>query len=1372
MTFAQPLGQMIVELGLDDTNFARGMKGVNQQLKTSMTEMKAHLNVMGKSGSEIDKLKARQTGLSSVIEAQSKKVELAKDKYEECKKAVEGNSEATQAQKDALIDAKNEYTKAIGELGSYQNQLKDVENQLKTMESSMYKVGDALESVGSKMTAIGDGMAKSGKTLTKTVTAPIIALGTLAVKAAADFESSMSEVEALSGAAGAELQALTDKAKEMGKTTIFSASEAAGGLKYMALAGWETEEMLAGIEPVLKLAGAANEDLGTTSDIVTDALTALGMSAEETARFTDVLAKTMSNSNTDVSQMGEAFKYAAPLAGSYGYSIEELGVALGIMANQGIKGSQAGTTLKNILSRMADPTSEVKKAMEELGVSMFNSDGSAKDLSEVMDTLRSSTQNLTDKEKAHYAVTLAGKNAQSGFLAILNTTEEDYNDLTSAISNSTGATNALYDTMQNNLSGQLTILKSSAEAVAISFGDVMMPVIKDLTSLLQKAADWINNLTEEQKKLIVKIVGVAAAVGPVLLIVGKLTKSVGGLLTGVGKVLKTSAGVITKLKSTTTAVSGVSSAVGEATTNTGGFTSLLGKIASPVGIAVAATAAIAAIGVALYTMHKKAIQNKIDEKFGNIKLSAEEVEDVAKRLTKNPWTVKIDAYMDAKSKLAEFESGIEESLETINKLDWKVSVGLDLTEEEKQSYKDSVTSYVKSVNDYIEQRHYVASLALEVTLDTNSATYASLSSFTNSFYSGTQSKLNELGQQLADAINQSFEDGTFSEDNPDIKAIRKKMDQAIQKLADEDFQARLTKFSVGLGVDVLSLDYDSFKDLNDKIGKEIDAYMDSADEAVTTTIKQIQYQYDANIAAGMSKKVAKEISDKAYQDMQTELSTNKTELILGGFSFALGEIDAKYKDDIDKVYDDTVNEINKTLSKFSNTDYNVADLWENLQYQLKGASATVSGDAKEVTENAFKAMEPSQKQLIGLAKQYINAGQKVPESLLKGLSDISKKGAAVNQIDSMFLVLGKQIASSPQKMESLKIAFDAGQDIPEELVSAIEMYSGKVYNAATGTFSQVTNASNDLQQDIIEQLNKLGWDANNELAQALAEGYHLVYNAESGVWEAIEDVAETKGGEIKDTLEKQTEDSSKAIVGKLEEYNPLIKNSAEKNMKAIEDKMNIGSVPSRTWGEDLMSGMESGIAGKIGNLSGVASRAAKAISDFLHFSRPDKGPLRDYEKWMPDFMSGLAGGIKSNQYKVADEANALAGTLKDTLTLDTLSGDMNIGINAIPNLSALDLTVVAPVPEIAPILTSKTRVIELLDNALRSLEADESQNDGESESAEAIEMMSKLVDMNSKMILLLQQIADKRLIVDEESIVTVSDRGQGHNIEKERRGLA
>lgn len=435
------------------------------------------------------------------------------------------------------------------------------------LQKEMQKAEKFMKNAGKQITDIG-------KTLTVGITTPLLGLGTISVKTAADFQESMSKVSAISGATGDDLERLTDMAKQMGATTKFSASESAEAFQYMAMAGWKTEDMLSGISGIMNLAAASGEDLALVSDICTDALTAFGMSAEESGRFADILASASSNANTNVSMLGESFKYVAPLCGSMGYSAEDASIALSLMANAGIKGSQSGTSLKTALTNMLSPTSSMASVMEEYGLSLTNADGSMKSLQDVMIMLREKMGGLDEATQGAAASTLFGKEALSGMLAIINASDEDFEKLTSAIYNCDGTAQNMAETMQNNLNGKLTQLKSALEGVAISFGEVLIPmlmkVVESITNVVQKFA----NLDEGTRKLILTIGAIAASIGPLLLVIGKLVTT-GSKIAGWGK--------------------GVAAAMKGVMAGTKGIGAVMTAVFGPGGVIIAVIAGIAAL---------------------------------------------------------------------------------------------------------------------------------------------------------------------------------------------------------------------------------------------------------------------------------------------------------------------------------------------------------------------------------------------------------------------------------------------------------------------------------------------------------------------------------------------------------------------------------------------------------------------------------------------------------------------------------------------------------------------------------------------------------------------------------------------------------
>lgn len=456
-------------------------------------------------------------------------------------------------------------------------------------EKALDGISEKAQNTKSKMENLGEGLISSGKTMTKTgaimtagITTPIMMLGKKAIATAASFESAMSEVGAISGAAGDDLAALESKAREMGETTKFSASESAEALKYMAMAGWKTSDMLDGLEGIMNLAAASGEDLGTTSDIVTDALTAFGLTASDSGHFADILATASSNANTNVSMMGETFKYVAPVAGALGYSAEDTAEAIGLMANAGIKSSQAGTSLRSILTNLQGEVKFTGAQFGEMTIQTTNTDGSMRSLGEILGDCRTAFSMMSESEKASNAEMVVGKEAMSGFLAIMNAAPSDIDKLNNAISNCDGSAKSMADTMNNNLSGQITLFKSQLEGLAIQFVTLIMPYLKQGVEWLSKVCDWIAGLDDGTKKMIITVAAVLAAAGPVLIFLGNVATGVGSIISAGSRLVGGIGGLIGK-------VSGA-----------GGLIPALAAVPAPVWIITAAVGAAIAIGVLLY----------------------------------------------------------------------------------------------------------------------------------------------------------------------------------------------------------------------------------------------------------------------------------------------------------------------------------------------------------------------------------------------------------------------------------------------------------------------------------------------------------------------------------------------------------------------------------------------------------------------------------------------------------------------------------------------------------------------------------------------------------------------------------------------------
>ena len=584
------------------TQMQQSLDGLNAKINTTQTELKEIDKLLKLDPTNVELLQQKQRALSDEIGNTKEKLELLKNEEGEVQQKFQ-EGKVSQEQYDAL---KRTIIETEQSLQSLENEVGSGSAKLAEISETSGKIGESLTSAGEKMLP---------------VTAAVTGLGTAAVKTAADFDSSMSNVAAISGSSAEDMDKLRERAREMGAQTKFSAKEAGDAMGYMAMAGWNAQQMYDGLPGIMNLAAASGEDLATTSDIVTDALTAFGMKAEDSSHFADVLAQASSSANTNVGMMGETFKYVAPVAGALGYNAEDIAVAIGLMANSGIKASQAGTQLRSSLTNMIKPSKDVGDAMEKWGfyateaatavdqakvdkqmlrvqkaslaadkaqqsyndaVSKYgaesteasnaaatleikqtelasanealtqlqegtaqnvrlynkalqNEDGSMKSLKETMDFLREAMGNMSEAEQTQAATAIFGKEAMSGMLAIINASDADYEKLIKNIDNCDGAAENMAETMQDNLSGQLTTLQSALQELAIAFGEILMPYIRKVVTVIQEFVKKLNGMSEGQKKVVATIALIVAAIGPLLITIGKIATGVSAVTKAMSK---------------------------------------------------------------------------------------------------------------------------------------------------------------------------------------------------------------------------------------------------------------------------------------------------------------------------------------------------------------------------------------------------------------------------------------------------------------------------------------------------------------------------------------------------------------------------------------------------------------------------------------------------------------------------------------------------------------------------------------------------------------------------------------------------------------------------------------------------------------------
>lgn len=652
------------------------------------------------------------------------------------------------------------------------------------------------------------------------------------------FESIMSNVEAISGATKEEMEQLTVKAQELGATSKFTAAESASAFSYMSMAGWKTQDMLGGIEGIMNLAAAAGEDLATTSDIVTDAITAFGLKASDSSHFADVLAQASANANTNVSMLGESFKYIAPVAGALKYSVEDTSLALGLMANASVKGSMSGTALKTALVNMASPTDTMAIAMDKYNISLLDSAGNSKSLKGVLDNLRSSLGGLSETEQTAAASAIFGKEAMAGMLAIINASEEDYNKLTEAVYNADGASQQMADTMLDNVQGSLTLLSSGLDEVKLTLGKRVGTYLKgaakwltdempDVKNAVSDMMDWVdmhvlhikenvgNMMSSDEwknanffekidiswdkliatpflkwargsgKQLMSKGISSLFSEASKILPGGEQAGlmswiSTGIIAKGVSTLVSESSQVVSALAPIASSIKGVVQVAQESDGILSFGSNLLSMIptAGKVGLAAGAiVGGILAINAAIDAYNEKQISDSLERHMGDISLSAEELQELAEKIISVDWLVDVNLALDHLNNADKLAEEAEAALQKNDTLEWKSRVGIELAADEKEDYTSNIETFVQDKIDELEDRTYFAQISVETVLgDAGSG----LSSKIQEWYIDDNTELTGLSESLTALVQEALEDGMINvEEQAAIDILQQKIGVSI-----------------------------------------------------------------------------------------------------------------------------------------------------------------------------------------------------------------------------------------------------------------------------------------------------------------------------------------------------------------------------------------------------------------------------------------------------------------------------------------------------------------------------------------------------------------------------------------------------------------
>lgn len=924
-----------------------------------------------------------------------------------------------------------------------------------------------------------------------------------------DFESMMSQVKAISGATGQAFDDLTAKAQEMGATTKFTATESAEAFNYMAMAGWKPQQMIDGISGIMSLAAASGEDLGTTSDIVTDALTAFGLSAGDSGHFADVLAQASANANTNVSMLGESFKYVAPVAGAMNYSVEDTSLALGLMANASIKGSMAGTALKTSLANMAAPTDSMAEAMDKYGISLTDSEGNMKSLRGVIDNLRGSLGGLSETEQTAAASTIFGKEAMAGMLAIINASEEDYNKLSTAIDNSKDAAEGMADTMLDNLKGSFTLMQSAIEGTENAFGKRLSPYLRDIAGGIADAmpgiTDGINAVmdvvddkiagvkrkitdmtsSDEWKNadlfgkidiawdsIIAKPFGNWVSGDGAQLIstgLGTLFSSASAILPGgekagltswlsAGILAKGAATVAQKGKSIVETLSPIGDAIGnitEAAGNANDVMDFVGNLSSmipvgaKVGLAAAGiTAAIIGIKLAIDKYNQTQLENSLEEHFGKIKLSADEVKDAAAGILNQKYLTNVELALNEVQNADNLRAEAQKALESNDVLEFKSRVGITLTADEQQEYTDNINTFVESKISELESRTFAAHIHVQTYL-AGTEDGQTLAQNIKEWARADNLELSDLSSQLSQKVSEALKDGIIdvNEEEEAISALQEKMNSITARWKEAEAQAQWDWINQKYGhLSAADLESGSFTDLMDEMRSQRETAMESIKADTTQWYSELEAMKDYGRITPEQYESYKEQTGWYVRGQEGSELSKSLELGSNTLNDTYGE---KITGNIQTLTETAQNALKSAETSLQSGSYGtIASTFDNMFTSMDNGKGFlgIGADADQRALNElYQSMAPDVSQMGSLIDQYREAGQAVPKSLMEGYKEAIEVGAAAGDVDAAWQNYANQILESgSEEMKSVltdpnnPMYESVREQLPEELKTAID----------------------------------------------------------------------------------------------------------------------------------------------------------------------------------------------------------------------------------------------------------------------------------------------------------------------------------------------
>lgn len=992
-------------------------------------------NAMDRAASSMDSLGDSVGQAMEELEQSS-----AVDFSEGFENAADGADELTRAAEDAgeSIDSLSESTESLGDSVDGLGDGDGLDNLGESAEEAGSSMGEA----EGKANSLADSLKKLFAVISMAaVLSQVGKYASDAIDIGKDYTAMMSEVQALSGATGSDLALLENTAREYGATTVFSATEAAEALKYMSLAGWDAQQSSSALGGVLNLAAAGGMELGQASDMVTDYLSAFGMQAQDSAYFADMLAYAQANSNTSAEQLGEAYRNSAANLNAAGQDVETVTSMLEAMANQGYKGSEAGTALTAVMRDITNNMEDGAIKIGDTSVAVSDAQGNFRDLTDILLDVEKATDGMGEAERAAALGATFTADSTKGLNLMLNEGIENIAGYEEALRSSTGAASDMADTMNDNLTGDMANMNSAFEEMQLQTFEAMEAPLRDdvqyLTStIIPILTEWVPSAFESFANGANKL---GNALKPLFETILKNPQAISGALTSLG----------TGFLAMKTVSTGMN--IAKAVTDAGSLTGALGKFAGSLfsnpwaAGAAAAVAAVTAVGVALHEYSEMNIDSNLQAHFGTVELDDSQIKDFASRVINAEWLVNINAALGHFDNAEELVQQAEDALKQNDTLEWRARVGISLTEDEQSTYMSNIETFTTNIEQALSEQTLAAEMTVKE-FDIKMADGSSLGAQIEKWAEQDLGDMQYLSAGLTNLVQNALQDGIIDVDEQAaIDELQTKINNIMQGWQEAEAQAEMDVLTQKYGrLSGKDLTDDTFTKVVEEVGKQREtatAALEESEKKLYTTLNALN-RPDAN---GVQRISDSELAN--YKDQAGYAARNNEAAMLGNsvrfetntLSDAYGE---KLQENYSAIQTNTDNFLKNANTYLQNQDYGaLADslAWGfNASMQSANLYEEIMGSDQAAMQDIYKAMKPDVDSMTGLIDEYREMGQAIPQDVMQAFNDAMMVGAAAGDADAAWQVFASQMVADPANAALVQAIQEGTVNVPDELRTAIE----------------------------------------------------------------------------------------------------------------------------------------------------------------------------------------------------------------------------------------------------------------------------------------------------------------------------------------------